>query len=55
MAIASGQVSRVSRVIHIALEQKKGVNGIISTLQDAGDWQVIALRILTIDRDMAQV
>lgn len=37
IAIASGNVSRVSRVIHIALEQKKGVNGIISTLQDAAN------------------
>ena len=37
IAIASGKVARVSRVIHIALEQKKGVNGIISTLQDAAE------------------
>jgi len=37
IAIASGNVLRVSRVIHIALEQKKGVNGIISTLQDAAN------------------
>jgi hypothetical protein len=36
-AIASGNVARVSRVIHIALEQKKGVNGIISTLRDAAE------------------
>jgi len=37
ITIASGKVARVSRVIHIALEQKKGVNGIISTLQDAAN------------------
>jgi len=37
IAIASGKVARVSRVIHIALEQKKGVNAIISTLQDAAN------------------
>jgi hypothetical protein len=36
-AIASGNVARVSRVIYIALEQKKGVNGIISTLRDAAE------------------
>jgi hypothetical protein len=36
-AIASGNVARVSRVIYVALEQKKGVNGIISTLQDAAE------------------
>jgi len=35
LAIASGKVSRVSQVVNIALEQRKGVNGIISTLQDA--------------------
>jgi hypothetical protein len=37
IAIASGKVARVSRVIHIALEQRKGVNGIISTLRDAAE------------------
>ena len=69
--ITSGKVARVSRVIHIALEQKKGVNGIISTLRDAaegaiakrricgdyslGGWQEIVLRTSAIDLDMAQV
>lgn len=36
-AITSGNVTRVSRVIYIMLEQKKKVNGIISTLQDAAE------------------
>jgi DNA polymerase III delta subunit len=37
IAIVSGKVERVSQVIHIALEQKKGVNEIISTLQNAAE------------------
>ena len=37
IAIVSGKVSRVSQVVHITLEQKKGVDGIISTLQDAAN------------------
>lgn len=36
-AIASGNVARVSRVIYIALEQNKGVIGILSTLRDAAE------------------
>jgi hypothetical protein len=35
VAIASGKVLRISQVVNIALKQRKGVNGIISTLQDA--------------------